>query len=218
MRAVVTGASRGIGLELVKQLSGRGDTVLGTCRDGQTHGVGAWHALDVTDPASVKALAAAHPGAVDLLVCNAGVYLDKLHQLDDGFPAQIWADTFAVNVTGVFLTVQALLPQLRAAGGAKIAIVGSQMGSSTKAPGGSFIYRASKAAALNLGRNLAAELLPEGIAVGVYHPGWVQTDMGGTVADLTAAESAAGLVARFDGLSLASTGCFLTWDGREHPY
>jgi NAD(P)-dependent dehydrogenase (short-subunit alcohol dehydrogenase family) len=191
---------------------------MGTCRDGQTHDVGAWHALDVTDPGAVAALSDAHPAPVDLLVCNAGVYLDKLHQIDDGFPPELWAETFAVNVTGVFLTVQALLPQLRAASGAKIAIIGSQMGSDTRAPGGSFIYRASKAAALNLGRNLAAELLPEGIAVGIYHPGWVQTDMGGTAADITVAESAAGLLARFDGLSLASTGCFLTWDGREHPY
>ncbi|MGI3186769.1 SDR family oxidoreductase [Nioella aestuarii] len=218
MHAVVTGASRGIGLELVRQLCARGDAVLGTCRDGETRDVGAWQALDVTDPASVAALSAAHSGPVDLLVCNAGVYLDKLHQIDDGFPPEMWAHTFAVNVTGVFLTVQALLPQLRAAGGAKIAIIGSQMGSDTKAPGGSFIYRASKAAALNLGRNLAAELLPEGIAVGVYHPGWVQTDMGGTAADITVRDSAEGLLARFDALSLASTGCFLTWDGREHPY
>ena len=218
MQAVVTGASRGIGLELVRRLSERGDAVLGTCRDGQAHGGGAWQPLDVTDPASVAALSGAHPGAIDLLVCNAGVYLDKLHQLDSGFPPEMWAQSFAVNVTGVFLTVQALLPQLRAAGGARIAIVGSQMGSDTKAPGGSFIYRASKAAVLNLGRHLAAELLPEGIAVGIYHPGWVQTDMGGRAADITVADSAKGLLARFDALSLASTGCFQTWDGRDHPY
>ncbi|MCB1367204.1 MAG: short-chain dehydrogenase, partial [Rhodobacteraceae bacterium] len=75
-----------------------------------------------------------------------------------------------------------------------------------------------KAAALNLGRNLASELLPEGIAVGIYHPGWVRTDMGGTAADITVAESAMGLLDRFDALSLASTGCFQTWDGRDHPY
>lgn len=218
MRAVVTGASRGIGLELVKRLTDRGDTVLGTSRDGSACGPGQWRALDVTDPGSIAALAAAHRGPVDLLVCNAGVYLDKLHQLDDGFPPDLWARTFAVNVTGVFLTVQALLPQLRGAGGARIAIIGSQMGSDTKAPGGSFIYRASKAAALNLGRNLASELLPEGIAVGIYHPGWVRTDMGGTAADITVAESAMGLLDRFDALSLASTGCFQTWDGRDHPY
>lgn len=218
MRTLVTGATRGIGLELVKRLSARGDDVLATARDGEAPTADRWDRLDVTDEASVRALAARHPDPLDLLVCNAGVYLDKLHQLEDGFPPEMWAETFAVNVTGVFLTVQAFLPQLRAAKGARIAIIGSQMGSDTRAPGGSFIYRASKAAVLNLGRNLAAELLPDGISVGVYHPGWVQTDMGGTAADITVADSALGLIARFDELSPQNTGCFLTWDGREHPY
>ncbi len=211
MRVIVTGASRGIGRELAGRLAARGDDVVGTARTGDGR-------LDVTDPASVSAFAAAHPEPLDLLVCNAGVYLDKLQDLDTGYPAEMWAQTFAVNVTGVFLTVQALLPQLRAGQPGKVAIIGSQMGSDTRAPGGSFIYRASKAAVLNLGRNLAADLRPEGIAVGIYHPGWVQTDMGGTAADITVAESADGLLDRFDALSLATTGCFLCWDGREHPY
>jgi NAD(P)-dependent dehydrogenase (short-subunit alcohol dehydrogenase family) len=218
MRTLVTGATRGIGLELVKRLSARGDDVLATARDGEAPTGDRWDRLDVTDEASVRALSARHPDPLDLLVCNAGVYLDKLHQLEDGFPPEMWAETFAVNVTGVFLTVQAFLPQLRAAKGGRIAIIGSQMGSDTRAPGGSFIYRASKAAVLNLGRNLAAELLPDGISVGIYHPGWVQTDMGGTAADITVADSALGLIARFDELSPQTTGCFLTWDGREHPY
>ena len=129
----------------------------------------------------------------------------------------MWAQTFAANVTGVFLTIQALLPNLRAAGG-KVAIISSQMASDTTAPGGSYIYRASKAAALNLGRNLAADLRGEGIAVGIYHPGWVQTDMGGGAADITVDEAASGLCARFAALSLETTGCFETWDGRPHPY
>jgi NAD(P)-dependent dehydrogenase (short-subunit alcohol dehydrogenase family) len=107
---------------------------------------------------------------------------------------------------------------LRAAPAARIAIISSQMGSDTNAPGGSFIYRASKAAALNLGRNLAAELKPEDIAVGIYHPGWVQTDMGGKAADITPSRSAAGLIERFSMLSPATTGCFETWDGGALPY
>jgi NAD(P)-dependent dehydrogenase (short-subunit alcohol dehydrogenase family) len=151
-------------------------------------------------------------------VCNAGVYLDKGSDLDTGYEATLWAQTFAANVTGVFLTVQALLPNLRAAQNAKIAIISSQMAAHTRAPGGSYIYRASKAAALNLGRNLSAELATDGIAVGIYHPGWVQTDMGGAAADITMDESADGLMARFDDLSMDSTGCFKTWDGRDHAY
>ncbi len=154
---------------------------------------------------------------MDLLICNAGVYLEKDDTLDDGYAPQLWADSFATNVTGVFLSVQALLPQLRAAKG-KIAIISSQMGSDTRAPGGSYIYRASKAAVLNLGRNLAVDLASDGIAVGIYHPGWVQTDMGGAGASITVAQSANGLVARFAHLSLATTGCFETYDGTPHPF
>jgi NAD(P)-dependent dehydrogenase (short-subunit alcohol dehydrogenase family) len=102
--------------------------------------------------------------------------------------------------------------------GAKLAIISSQMASHTRAPGGSYIYRSSKAAALNLGRNLATDLAPLGIAVGIYHPGWVKTDMGGDAAAITVEESAAGLIDRFDELSLESTGCFKTYDGQDHPY
>ena len=123
-----------------------------------------------------------------------------------------------MNVTGVFLTVQALLPNLSRSSTPKIAIISSQMASHTRAPGGSFIYRASKAAALNLGRNLAGELKPQGIAVGIYHPGWVRTDMGGEAADISVEEAARGLAERFDTLSLETSGCFETWDGRPHPY
>ncbi len=154
--------------------------------------------------------------SVDLLICNAGVYLDK-GQTIDGYPAEMWDQTFAANVTGVFLTIQPLLPNLRAARG-KIAIISSQMASHTRAPGGSYIYRASKAAVLNLGRNLAVDLKDDGIAVGIYHPGWVQTDMGGQAADITVSQAVAGLTERFDALSLNSTGCFETWDGQAHPY
>jgi NAD(P)-dependent dehydrogenase (short-subunit alcohol dehydrogenase family) len=188
--------------------------VTGTSREG-----GALAQLDVTDPASVAAFAQALEGrAVDLLVCNAGVYLDKHETLTKGYPAQMWADTFAANVTGVFLSVQALLPNLQAAQAGKIAIISSQMASHTRAPGGSYVYRASKAAALNLGRNLAADLAPLQIAVGIYHPGWVRTDMGGDAADISVDESATGLMARFAELGPDTTGCFLTWDGRPHPY
>jgi len=92
------------------------------------------------------------------------------------------------------------------------------MASHTHASGGSYIYRASKAAALNLGRNLAADLAPEGIAVGIYHPGWVRTDMGGEAAEISVDEAAEGLIARFAALGPQSTGCFQTWDGHDHPY
>lgn len=214
MTILITGATRGIGAGLLAHYEAQGQDVIGTGRS-----VGAGLQLDVNQPASHLAMAEAlGDRAIDLLVCNAGVYLDKGHDLETGFGADLWAQTFATNVTGVFLSVQALLPHLRRAGAAKIAIISSQMASQTQAPGGSYIYRASKAAALNLGRNLAADLKSEGIAVGIYHPGWVRTDMGGASAAITTDEAVSGLVARFDALSIESTGCFETWDGRAHPF
>ncbi len=92
------------------------------------------------------------------------------------------------------------------------------MASYERAPGGSYIYRASKAAALNLGRNLAQDLKADGIAVGIYHPGWVRTDMGGAGAAISVEQSARGLAERFDALNLATTGCFETYDGQAHPF
>ena len=214
MNILVTGANRGIGAALLHGYAARGDKALGTARTSEAGLL----TLDVTEPASVAALADRLAGQpLDLLVCNAGVYPDKGQRLDGGYPADMWAEVFAANVTGVFLTIQALLPNIRAARG-KIAITSSQMASDTTAPGGSYIYRSSKAAALNLGRNLAQDLRPEGIAVGIYHPGWVRTDMGGADAEITVDEAVKGLIARFDVLSIGTTGCFETWDGRTHPF
>lgn len=214
MNILITGANRGIGKALAEDYAARGETVLRTARDAE-----GCLPLDVSDPDSVRVLAASVSNdPIDLLICNAGVFLDRGEQLDDGYAAQLWADTFAVNVTGVFLTVQALLPHLSRAVTPKIAIISSQMGSHTIASGSSYIYRASKAAALNLGRNLAVNLKPRGIAVGIYHPGWVRTDMGGSSAAISMAESSAGLMDRFDTLSLETTGCFETLDGRAHAY
>ncbi|WP_171209524.1 MULTISPECIES: SDR family NAD(P)-dependent oxidoreductase [unclassified Ruegeria] len=212
MHIVITGANRGIGKALADCYRDQGCNVTGTARDksGQVR-------LDVADPAHHADMAVQLQGQpVDLLICNAGVYLDKGQGID-GYPSEMWAESFATNVTGVFLTIQALLPNLRAARG-KIAIISSQMASHTRAPGGSYIYRASKAAALNLGRNLAADLKSDGIAVGIYHPGWVQTDMGGAAADIHVDHAVQGLTERFDALSLANTGCFETYDGQPHAY
>ena len=213
MTTLITGTNRGIGRALFDLYKAQGGPVIGTARHPGPGEI----ALDVTDPASVARLAQAVTQPIDLLICNAGVLLDRGQDLDSGYPLAMWAQSFATNVTGCFLTIQALLPRLRQARG-KIAIISSQMASDTRAPGGSYIYRASKAAALNLGRNLAAELAPQGIAVGIYHPGWVQTDMGGTAAAITVAQSVAGLTRCFSDLSLENTGCFLTYDGSVHPY
>ncbi len=214
MKVLITGANRGIGAALCDVFASQGHDALGTSR-----GADGLLPLDVTDPTSHQALATRLGDTpIDALVCNAGVYFDKGQSLETGYPAQMWQDMFATNVTGAFLTIQALLPNLRRGHAPRIAIISSQMASHTRAPGGSYIYRASKAAVLNLGRNLATDLKPEGIAVGIYHPGWVRTDMGGDAADISVHDAATGLAARISSLTLDQTGCFQTWDGKDHPY
>ncbi len=217
MTILITGANRGIGQRLVEHYKANGETVIGTTRG--TAAAPEWLQLDVTNPDAHRALAHTLDGvAIDMLVCNAGVYLDKGQNLAEGYPADMWAQTFATNVTGVFLTIQALLPNLQMAPTSKIAIISSIMASDAGAPGGSYIYRASKAAVLNLGRNLARDLSGLGIAVGIYHPGWVQTDMGSAAADLTLDEAVPALASRFDALSIETTGCFESYDGTTIPF
>lgn len=210
---LITGANRGIGLAMSQHANALGHNVIGTGR--QAEGL---FDLEVTDPASHQKLVAGLNGAaIDILVCNAGVYTDKGKSIADYDPDD-WHKSMAVNVMGPFLTVQALRENLKLAERPRVAIIASQMGSTARAPGGSYAYRASKAAAVNLARNLATDLAAEGIAVGAFHPGWVKTDMGGTEAEITVDTSAAGLLARFDALSLATSGCFEDWRGQSLAY
>ncbi len=227
LTCLITGANRGIGLELTRHYAGTGATVLACARDPghatellalkAAHPSLEIHPADVTDQASLAQLAARLEGrTIDRLIANAGVIGPRGGLADSANTAKIWADVMAVNVTGVFLTVAALAGRLSASG--KIAIVSSRMGSSTAAAGSSYLYRSSKAAAANLGANFAVELKPKGIAVGVYHPGWVKTDMGGAGADIAPAVSAKGLAARIEHLSLATTGVFEDYAGAAIAY
>ena len=213
---LITGVNRGIGAELAKQAAASGHEVIGTSRvvpDGKD-----WLQLDVSDADSVARFTGDIVGRnIDILICNAGVNLDKGHTPDTGYGADIWAKTMAVNVGGVFATIQAALPNIRKSTG-KIAVVSSQMGSNARAKGGSLIYRASKAAVTNLVSNLAIDLRDDGIALGSYHPGWVDTDMGGSGADINAETSAKGLLQRIDILSMTTSGVFEGYDGPEMPF
>jgi NAD(P)-dependent dehydrogenase (short-subunit alcohol dehydrogenase family) len=220
---LITGANRGIGLALAKQALARGDTVVATAREPgrATHlkalGVEV-HALDVTSEPSCAALAKTLAGRkIDLLIANAGVNMAR-GGLDD--PAQImadWTQLLSTNFTGVFFTVRALVPNVIAAKG-KIGIISSRMGSSARAAGNAYAYRASKAAASNLAANLAVEMKAHGVAVASYHPGWVQTDMGGSGADLTPDTSARDLLARLEALTLATSGGFFDHTGEAIPF
>ena len=211
MKALITGANRGIGRALLDRLP----KAIGTARQASD----GYKQLDVSDQDSIDALAKELNGQpIDLLVCNAGVFRDKGRKAGDEFPTELWQQTFATNVFGVFQTVQAFLPNLRLGTKPKIAIISSGLGSQKLANGGEYIYRASKAAATNIARNLAADLKSEGIAVAAYHPGWVPTDMGGTNATVSMDDSADGLIKCFNKLDIATTGSFLRFDGVELPF
>lgn len=215
---LITGANRGIGRELAAQAVARGDHVTGTSRNpaAVTDPPCPLIMADVSDPTSLADLS--DGPAIDLLICNAGQYLARGGLEDPSQTPEAWASVLTTNVAGVFFTVRAVINRLRAASGAKIAVISSRMGSTARSPGGSTLYRCSKAAATNLAVNLASELREDGIAVGAYHPGWVRTDMGGGHADIGVDESAAGLLRRFDALSLETTGTFEDYAGEKIPF
>ena len=240
LHILITGANRGIGLELTRQAAQRGDRVIAACRhphnaadlqklaaeDGlQIDIIG----MDVADDSAVAAaasqIASTITGALDLVVANAGQMNARGGLQDPGHTQDNIAASLMTNVAGVFFTARHFVPHLRAAasnGGtnnvAKLAVISSQMGSSTRAGISAPIYRASKAAATNLARSLSMELAADNIAVGAWHPGWVQTDMGGSEAAITPQTSAAGLLLRFDALSMQTTGVFEDYAGTPHPF
>ncbi len=215
MHIVITGASRGIGAALRAHYLAQGHHVTGTSRAGGDDLL----ALDVTDPAAHGRLAAAlGDRPVDLLICNAGIYTDKGQSLDTGYPVPLWATPSPPMSPASSSPCRRCCRIWHRPASQRSPSFPRRWPATPARPAAAYYPRASKAAALNLGRNLSADLAPRGIAVGIYHPGWVQTDMGGATAEITVDQSAEGLIARFASLSLDTTGCFETWDGRAHPY
>ena len=176
-------------------------------------------ACDVTDGESVNAFAKAlGDRAVNVLINNAGVWGGDKQTLDEfDFDAAI--ATYQTNALGALRMAIALRPHLRRAHGAKIVSITSGMASiSENTGGGSYAYRMSKAALNMMNRSLAVDLKRDKIASAVMNPGWVQTDMGGKGAPTTATDSAAGILSQIDGLTLATTGEFLRWNGGRTPW
>jgi NAD(P)-dependent dehydrogenase (short-subunit alcohol dehydrogenase family) len=193
--AVVTGANRGIGFEIVRQLAGRGVTVVLTARRPDTGAAAAaqlaaalpvdFHPLSVTDEASIRALRdhlAAQCGRLDVLVNNAGMLTDT----DAGGLAVSLAtvrETLETNTLAPLRMAQMLLPLLQQSRAGRIVNMSSGMGALSEMEGGDAAYRISKAALNAVTGILAAELAAQGIAVNAMCPGWVKTDMGGPHAE-----------------------------------
>lgn len=215
---LIVGASRGIGREVCRLLAQRGETVIGTCRkagDGSgAYGVEMIEGIDVADAGVGDALARAlGDRRVDVLIHNAGILRgDDIERLD--FDAM--REQFEVNTLGPLRVIRALRPHL--AENAKVGIVSSRVGSvGDNGSGNNYGYRVSKAAVNMVGKNLSHDLGRDGIAVAILHPGLVATDMTGG-RGIAPADAAAGLIARMDALSMATTGTFWHAEGYELPW
>ncbi|WP_208979064.1 SDR family oxidoreductase [Stappia stellulata] len=226
---VITGANRGIGLETVRRFLEDPDwQVIATCRNPDTasdlqalqarHGARLeLHALDVGDAASVAQFADALSGrAVDVLLNNAGVM--GAHQSLEEIDFDAWLSEFDVNTLGPMRLALALRPNLALSVAPRIMTISSQMGSMARPRGGSYAYRSSKAAVNKAMQGLSLDLAEAGVCVVVVHPGWVRTDMGGSGADISVEQSAAGIHRLALDLTLADSGRFLTYTGEDHPW
>lgn len=224
---VITGANRGIGLEFARQYAAAGWRVIATCRDpdkaadlNAIDGITV-EALNVADFGAVAEFGARHSAAaIDLFVNNAGIYGgERAQQAFGSVDADVWLDTFRINTVAPLKLAEALAEGLAKADAGKIAILTSKVGSiADNTSGGATIYRSSKTAVNMVGKNLALELAPRGIAVVLLHPGWVKTDMGGPNALITTEESVSGMRRVIDGVSVHTSGRFYDYSGKEIPW
>ena len=216
---LVTGSSRGIGLELCRQLNERGDRVIATCRRStdalKALDVEVFENVDVSDPKALNLLSDRLKGRrLDWLVNNAGILQSfGFNDLDTNCIANI-KKMFEVNSLGPLLATKSLVKHLDS--GSKVGLITSRMGSiSDNDSGGSYGYRMSKAAANAAGKSLAIDLKSQGIAVGILHPGYVRTEMTGHNGLMDVDESAIGLIDRMDNLNLTNTGSFWHTNGDQ---
>jgi NAD(P)-dependent dehydrogenase (short-subunit alcohol dehydrogenase family) len=216
---VITGANRGIGLELAKAYRGDGAAVVGVCRSASPEladtGAEIVEGVDLREPDSLRRLTDALRGrSIGILVCNAGILArEGLDDLDfESIAAQ-----FEVNAVGPLRVVAALRGQL--ARGAKIALITSRMGSlEDNTSGGYYGYRMSNAALNAAGRSLAIDLEKQGVAVGIFHPGYVKTRMTNFSGDVSPADAALNLKRRIEELELSGSGQFRHANGQALPW
>jgi NAD(P)-dependent dehydrogenase (short-subunit alcohol dehydrogenase family) len=238
LRVVITGAGRGLGLEFVKQLLPHSESLVATVRRPEAaqelQELARKHPgklkivqLDVSDENSIEQ--AAHQignilSSLDLLINNAGIYIgrpgttagsDKLGKLT----MKGGVETFATNAIGPMILTQSLLPLLEASEHkARIVSLTSGLGSIANSAGPPFHYSASKAALNMYMHGLAVQVRKSGIISVVINPGWVQTDMGGPGASITAEESARGILKVVNALTIEQSGSFLNYKGQREPW
>lgn len=216
---LISGANRGIGLALTKQLAARGDRVIALCRTAsaeltQLEGIRIIAGINVTAETALQHLGAQlDKQPIDVIIHNAGVMTSEtLQDLD----LERIRQEFEINSLAPLRMTQALLPNLRP--GSKVVLITSRMGSiDDNSSGGRYGYRMSKAALNMAGKSLAVDLKNVGIAVGIFHPGMVATDMTGQQG-IDSGTAAHNLIERIDQLSLETSGQFLHANGQPLPW
>jgi len=225
---LITGANRGIGLEMSRQILESGDRLYAVCRNPETatelnkfvqesNGRGQIFKSDAYDEIALANIANAIVGGIDVLVCNAGVMSARGGLSDAENNAASVSEVLMTNTAGPFFAARAFHKNLKLSSAPRICIISSYMGSQQHQGASAYFYRASKAGANNIMVTLANELKSDGITVASFHPGWVKTEMGGSGADITPQVSASGLIQQFQGLKIANTGAFLNYDGKSLP-
>ncbi len=215
---LVTGANRGLGLEFVRQYAAEKAEVIACCRNPAkadkpaVPGVRVME-LDVGSPESAARLAEALGGKpVDILINNAAVYGPKKQSAVES-DYEGFLETYRINSLGPLMVSQALRANLLAGRDKKLVVISSEAGSISDSSGGVLAYRASKAALNMIFHGVAKSWARDGVAVGILHPGWVKTDMGGPDAPIGVEESVRGLRARIAELNLSNSGRFLDYKG-----
>lgn len=217
---IVTGANRGIGLALATALKNQGNTVLGTCRKVspalEKLDIEVVSGVDVSSSDGIDTLVkAVGDRKIDLLINNAGIlhFGDDLDVLDSNSVRK----QFEVNALAPLMITAALRKQL--ADNAKVALITSRMGSIDDNTSGRFYgYRMSKAALNMAGKSLANDLKPDGVAVALFHPGMVKTEMVGDHGQIEPEDAAKGLLDRIAELNLSNTGGFWHANGEKLPW
>ncbi|MEY8203623.1 MAG: SDR family oxidoreductase [Bermanella sp.] len=221
---LITGANRGIGLELSRHYAAQGCEVIAVCRESNDEiealADQVLSGLDLTDAQATDVIlqlldvTLAENGKIDVLINNAGVFHhDSLQDMNlEGMRAQ-----FEVNAITPLKITQALMPFLKE--GSKVANITSRMGSiADNGSGGYYGYRASKAALNAFGKSLAIDLKPKGVSVAMVHPGFVQTRMVGFAGDISPQQAAAGIAQRISELNLDNSGGFWHSNGEALPW
>ena len=220
---LITGAGRGLGLELARQYAEDAWRVLGTVREAaagrKLAKLGAEAiSLDVTNEPQVKQLAARLKGVpLDVLFCNAGISGKRSMALGS-FDYAEWEKVLRVNLLGAAAVIEALLDNVAASERRIVALMSSRLGSIAESSGMTLPYASSKAALNLLAKGLAANLAQRGVIVVALSPGWVKTDMGGPSAPLTPQTSVQGLRKVIARLRREDSGKFLSYDGSSIPW